>query len=1107
MRRPPSEPTRVLHVEDRGPELDRRFEALVVDADFLGPAAEGSAALGPLLADACRLGLHVAIVTDDDVRRLTDRLTAQAVGAGTLLALGGPGSCVLRLGSGGPRRVARTTDPMAWVFRWLWRQGIGPGVALVMRAAAGSLPPAPPRAAVLAVDDDAGALARVLADQIARRRRREPPAVDDDPAWTIRGRAEHVEDTRADASRLALGDGLIGTRGSAVGIVGVDDDPGVVAAGVYENHGAESRLLAAPVWHRVATVPAGGRACRWLDLHAGLRAEQVGRDGEVLDAVLFCSLARPGTGFLRARTAARSLDWSPPLAAPADPGPDTIVTAAAVGQPGGVAAAACQWSSVGIDGLWLERIAAYRVDPDRAPATAAAVDRLRPARSGGFERELNRHRARWGQRWEDAGVDIAGAPELERAVRFALFHLIGSVAERGEAAVGARGLTGPAYRGHVFWDTDVYVLPFFAATHPAAARAMLQYRIRRLPAARAEAGTTGGAHFPWESAASGEEVTPTRGRDRLGRFVAIRTGQLEEHIVADVAWAADCYAQWTGDDAYVRGPARPLITETARWWATRIERDGARRGHIRGVIGPDEYHQPVDDNAFTNVMARWNLRRAAELLARAGDADTARQWRVLADSLVDGYDPATGIYEQFAGFHQLEPLIIAEIAATRPVAASLLLGDERVAAAQVVKQADVLMLHHLLPDDVAPGSLRPNLDFYEPRTAHGSSLSPGVHSTLLARAGEIDRALELLHVAANIDLDDITETTAGGLHLAAMGSTWQALVVGFAGVRPHGATLAIAPARPFPWRRLTLRLRFRGARLRIVIAPREVTVHTDRPVTVRVDRAPATTVRRPCGRFPLEGVAVTVLAAIDHSAATGPVLTTACAMGRLLATAVTAIHVREDGIAEVSAAAARAAVGLVIAPGPVAEALLEAGRADDVTAMVVGARAAAGGAEPAGHIALQLLTALNKPVVVVSPAADVASRIDRILVPLEGTRESAGALQEVLDAARRRGTEVILLHVHDPRALPAFEEQPHHELEAWSREFVARWSTAGPPRPALEVRVGAAGEQVVEAAAQLGIGLVALGWSRRLDAGRAQVVREALRSSPVPILLMPTPGP
>ena len=173
------------------------------------------------------------------------------------------------------------------------------------------------------------------------------------------------------------------------------------------------------------------------------------------------------------------------------------------------------------------------------------------------------------------------------------------------------------------------------------------------------------------------------------------------------------------------------------------------------MIGPDEYHELVDDNAYTNVMARWNLRRAfAETTDAIVEPAERRSWLDLADALVDGYHPDSGLYEQFAGFFALEPLVISEIAPRRPIAADLLLSPERVHQAQVVKQADVLMLHHLVPDEVVGGSLAANLAFYEPRTAHSSSLSPGVHAALLARAGRLEEARAALALTSRIDLDD-----------------------------------------------------------------------------------------------------------------------------------------------------------------------------------------------------------------------------------------------------------------------------------------------------------------------------------------------------------------
>jgi trehalose/maltose hydrolase-like predicted phosphorylase len=329
-------------------------------------------------------------------------------------------------------------------------------------------------------------------------------------------------------------------------------------------------------------------------------------------------------------------------------------------------------------------------------------------------------------------------------------------------------------------------------------------------------------------------VTPSHAHDHAGRIVAIRTGELEEHIVADIAWAAGCYVDWSGDTAFATGPGRELFIETARYWASRIRVDRSGRGHIYGVVGPDEYHEPVDDNAFTNVMARWNLRRAAEIASGTIPEEERTVWLELAAALVDNYDPQTQLYEQFAGFNRLEPLVIADIVPHRPIAADLLLGHERTAGAQVLKQADVLMLHQLVPGEVAPGSLEPNLAYYEPRTAHGSSLSPAIHAGLLARAGRLGPAVEALRLACRIDVDDLTGTTAGGAHLATMGGVWQALVFGFAGVRRSAMGLELDPHLPGAWNALELRLKFRGYPLRIRIEHDSIDIDADPAVPVSV---------------------------------------------------------------------------------------------------------------------------------------------------------------------------------------------------------------------------------------------------------------------------------
>ena len=266
---------------------------------------------------------------------------------------------------------------------------------------------------------------------------------------------------------------------------------------------------------------------------------------------------------------------------------------------------------------------AYVACPRRRSRPGEAADALSAAGDLGFDRLLAEHRAAWAARWEAVDVRIPDDPAAQLALRFALFQLWCNTKSGDELAVGARGLSGTGYAGHVFWDADVFVLPAMVSIDPAAAAAMIRYRLRRLKAARARARAAGrrGARFPWESAASGEDVTPASGH-LGGRVVPILTGQLEEHVTADVAWAAARYAEWTGRPARL---ALPLLLETAGYWASRCRLDDAGNAHIDGVIGPDEYHERVDDNAYTNVMARWNLRAAADAADRAGLAGCREQ--------------------------------------------------------------------------------------------------------------------------------------------------------------------------------------------------------------------------------------------------------------------------------------------------------------------------------------------------------------------------------------------------------------------------------------------------------------------------------------------------
>ena len=760
----------------------------------------------------------------------------------------------------------------------LWRSGVDPQGLLVIVDGLSGVPqrPAPVtvpdarastvalvnggrgalRCGMVALSGGSARLQQLLTDQLRRRRRGALPDFSTQASWSLVIEGFDAKTQQVHEALLSLSDGQVGMSATAL-TGGPNRHPWVIAAGVYDGSGPETHLLTGPIAFKLGVSAAGPPRRQVLDLRTGTLFEAARADASDIESVRFLSLARPTTAVLRARLPHMHRAGASLLPPPDDHtyeggrlGAARWIRVAA--STGGILAAAVQTRRTAprpVDGpdtrtAVLDRFAVYRTDASSLPDPSDGVDAVAHAAAAGFDRLLAEHRLTWARRWEDADVVVEGDDELQLCIRFALFHMMASVADSGEAGVGARGLTGTGYRGHVFWDADTFVLPFLAATHPTAARSMLEYRLRRLPAAIEAARAVGraGARFPWESARSGRDVTPTSARDRSGRPVAIRTGQLEEHIVAQVPWAACCYVDWTGDDVFARGPCHRILVETARYWASRVRSGEDGSAHIYGVVGPDEYHEPVDDNAFTNCMARWNLRRAVASAEMTGDdgvaLDERQRWIGIAEALHDGYDADTGIYEQFAGFTDLEPLVIEELAPRRPIAADLLLGAERTQGAQVIKQADVLMLHHLLPDEVVAGSLEPNLRYYEPRTAHGSSLSPAIHASLLARARDFDRSLEALRIAARIDLDDLTGSTAQGLHLATMGGLWQALAFGFAGLRPRAGMLHIDPVLPPSWSALELRVRFRCAKVRVRKERAHLSVWADRPTSVVVGGTP-----------------------------------------------------------------------------------------------------------------------------------------------------------------------------------------------------------------------------------------------------------------------------
>ena len=490
------------------------------------------------------------------------------------------------------------------------------------------------------------------------------------------------------------------------------------------------------------------------------------------------------------------------------------------------------------------RVSVFSSRESNDPIEAAEKHRASCASRSMFE-ILSEHSGAWAKRWNEAGI-LTGNHDAQQALAFAVYHLVSSVNPEDEkSSIGARGLTGLTYKGHVFWDTEIFMLPFFLHTWPPAARSLLMYRFNTLPAALEKARSKGyrGALFAWESTDDGKEATPPFVIAPDGEILPVSSGEQEHHISADIAYAVWQYWENTGDDDFLLAAGAELLLQTARFWASRgrFGRDGFF--HIEKVMGPDEYHVEVDDNAYTNGLAQWNLEKGLEvaeiLAARYPEQwkgliekisllpEELSSWREAAARMYTGLDSETGLFEQFRGYFELEDLDPVDYRdCGLPI--DVVLGVERIQRSKVNKQADVLMLFFLLWERYPAEVREKNFLFYEPKTAHGSSLSPPVHALLAARLGNLPLFERYFRQTAEIDLSRDFGNAAGGIHMGALGGLWQAVVFGLGGFRASGKGLAFEPRLPEGWKNLSLPLQWRGRHLTARILPQAAEVLLER---------------------------------------------------------------------------------------------------------------------------------------------------------------------------------------------------------------------------------------------------------------------------------------
>ncbi|HVO68793.1 MAG TPA: glycosyl hydrolase family 65 protein, partial [Aggregatilineaceae bacterium] len=471
--------------------------------------------------------------------------------------------------------------------------------------------------------------------------------------------------------------------------------------------------------------------------------------------------------------------------------------------------------------------------------TALARTELEAAQAVGYDAIRAEHAARWAELWADSDVIIEGDEQAQVALRFCLFHLLANAPHSDQVSISARGLQGQDYWGSIFWDCDIYVLPFFLYTQPAYARRSLLYRYHTLDGARRKAQGLGyrGAYYAWQSQETGDETCALYVFDdpRTGQKIRSYFADEQIHISSDVVYALWQYVQATGDWPFVADYGLEIACEVARFFASRAVHDPAQdRYELRTVLGPDEYHERVDNNAYTNALAAHSFQTALASLdrLRAEDVESYERlaantgltdaeiaaWRHIAQRLyVPAPDPASGLIAQFDGYFALEdapPAVVRARLAHPDLHSGGPLGPYQ--TTQAIKQADVVLLLYLLRDQYPVQVKQANWAYYEPRTAHDSSLSPMAYALVAADVGRIDWAYRYFLQTAMIDLLGTGPHWNLGVHTAALGGAWLAVVHGFcrSDLREDGLHLRGWPELPAGWQRVSFTVRWHGHRVR-----------------------------------------------------------------------------------------------------------------------------------------------------------------------------------------------------------------------------------------------------------------------------------------------------
>jgi alpha,alpha-trehalose phosphorylase len=441
------------------------------------------------------------------------------------------------------------------------------------------------------------------------------------------------------------------------------------------------------------------------------------------------------------------------------------------------------------------------------------------ARHTGWTGLLDGQREALDEFWMRSDVELEGDLEIQQAVRFGLFHTMQAGARAERRSIPAKGLTGPGYDGHAFWDTETFVLPLLTYSVPHAAAAALHWRHSTLDLARERAKTLNleGAALPWRTIA-GEECS-----------AYWPAGTAAFHVNADVADAVIRYVQVSEDEEFEREAGLELLVETARLWRSLGHHDPGDGFRIDGVTGPDEYSALGDNNVYTNLMAQRNLLGAAAAVRRhpgharelGVDDDEVAAWEAAARAVVIPYDEKLGVHAQSEAFTHHEEWDFERSRDCYPLL--LHFPYFQLYRKQVVKQPDLVLAMHLRGDAFSAEEKARNFDYYEARTVRDSSLASCTEAVMAAEVGYTELAYDYLAEAALVDLDDLHQNTRDGLHIASLAGSWIACVAGLGGMRDHEGKLTFAPRLPRDLSRLAFRLALHGCRVEVEVTHERAT--------------------------------------------------------------------------------------------------------------------------------------------------------------------------------------------------------------------------------------------------------------------------------------------